>query len=245
MNHKNAITMTTLSVIAIFAIISVTLFSIPDAIAQSTQMINIAIQPSKMVFVENVITTAEFTFRDGIEVTPIQIFSQTGGFGTTTTEATYRGTGTGFSATNTSTDGGEKTGRSKPSFTLEKVVGGTPYLYEAADQAQTYINSGGFEYSYKFFDVMINLTAGGEILRSFQYTDCQIKNYVVTTRSDNEEGYTGKGFVLVDQLTLECDGYQPLNPAMDKLNVVEHAKTISSSDLRSTDKWSSGFKAPQ
>ena len=244
MNYKNAITMTTLSVIALFAIISVTGFSIPDAIAQTTQMITIAIQPSKMVFVENVITTAVFTFRDGTELAPIQIFSQTGGFGTTTTEATYRGTGTGFSATNTSTDGGERTGRSKPAFTLEKVVGGTPYLYEAADQAQKYINNGGMEYQYKFFDVTVYLTAGGDKLRTFQYTDCQMKNYVVTTRSDNEEGYTGKGFVLVDQFAFECDGYTPLNPSMDKLNIVEHSKTISSGDLRSTDKWASGFKAP-
>ncbi len=240
MNYKNAITMTTLSVIAVFTIASFAGFEISDIDA-----VTVAVQPSKYVFVEGITTTAEFIFRDGTEISPFQVFTQTGGFGTTTTEATYRGTGTGFSATNTSTDGGERTSRSKPAFTLEKNIGETPYLYEAADEAQKYINNGGMQYQYKFFDVTVYLTAGGNTLRSFQYTDCQMKNYVVTTRLDNEEGYTGKGIVYVDQFAFECDGYTPLNPSMDKMNIVEHSKTISSSDLRSTDKWTSGFKAPQ
>ena len=235
MNYKNAITMTTLSVIAVFAIASFAGFEITDTDAAPA-----AVQPAKYVFVEGITTTAEFTFRDETELAPIQVFTQTGGFGTTTQEATYRGTGT-FSSTNPTTDAGERTGRTKPAFTLEKNVGGTPYLYEAADQAQKYIFSGGFEYSYKFFDVTIYLTAGGDTLRSFEYNNCQIKNYIVTTRIDNEEGYTGKGIVYVDQFTFECDGYTPLNPAMDKLQIVEHAKTISSSDLKSTDKWEPGF----
>ena len=237
MNYKNAITVTTLSVIAVFAIASFAGFEISDIDA-----VTVAVQPSKYVFVEGISTTAEFKFRDGTEISPFQLFTQTGGFGTTTLEATLRAqTGSNIAQN----DGGEKTGRSKPAFTLEKNVGGTPYLYKAADEAQKYILNTGMEFPYKFFDVTVYLTAGGDTLRSFEYTDCQTKSYLVTTRSDNEEGYTGKGFVYVDQFTFECDGYTPRNPSMDKLNVVEHAKTISSSDLRSTDKWSSGFKASQ
>ncbi len=233
MNYKNAISMTTLSVIAVFAIVSFAGFEISDIDADPA-----AVQPAKYVFVEGITISAEFTFRDGTELTPFQLFTQTGGFGTTTQEATLRAqTGTNVAQN----DGGEKTGRTKPSFTLEKNVGGTPYLYEAADQAQMYIQSGGFEYPYKFFDVTVFLTAGGDTLRSFEYDNCKVTSYLVTTRSDNEEGYTGKGFVYVDQFTFECDGYHPLNPAMDKLNVVEHAKTTSSSDLRSTDEWASEF----
>ena len=241
MNYKNAITMTTLSVIAVFTIASFAGFEISDIDA-----VTVAVQPSKYVFVEGITTTAEFIFRDGTEISPFQVFTQTGGFGTTTQEATLRQVGTsGTGVGQHVSDGGERTGRSKPAFTLEKNIGETPYLYEAADEAQKYINNGGMQYQYKFFDVTVYLTAGGNTLRSFQYTDCQMKNYVVTTRSDNEEGYTGKGFVYVDQFTFECDGYTPLNPVMDKLNNVDHAKTISSSDLRSTDKWEPGFKAPQ
>lgn len=238
MNYKNAITVTSLSMIAVFAIVSFSGFSIPDAIAQTTQTIVVAIQPSKMVFVENVSTTAKFTFRDATETTAFQQFSQTGGFGTTTVDATGR----------TKNDANDKTGRTKPAFTLEKVMGGTPYLYEAADEAQLHILSNAVEFPYKYFDVTVYLANGStksDVIRAFEYHDCRVTNYVATTRSDNEEGYTGKGFVLVDQFAFECDGYKPLNPSWDKLQNVDHAKTISSSDLRSTDKWDPGFTAPK
>jgi len=226
MNYKNAITMTTLSVIAVSAIVSFVGFDqVADAIV-------VSFQPSKMVFVENISTTAEFNFRDGSETSAFQQFTQTGGFGTTTQDATPKG----------KTEGGaDHTGRTKPSFTLEKIAGGTPYLYEAADQAQKYVTNAGMEFPYRFFDVTVYVASGGDVLRSFEYHKCRVTNYVMATRSDNEEGYTGKGFALVDQFTFECDGYQPLNPAMDKLKVVEHAKTIGSSDLKSTDKWAPEF----
>jgi hypothetical protein len=233
MNYKNAITMTTLSVIAVFAVASLAGFEVSDIDAAPA-----AVQPSKYVFVEGIAPTAEFKFRDGTEITPVQLFTQTGGFGTTTLEATSSTSGTSVGVQR---DGGEKTGRSKPAFTLEKSLGGTPHLYKAADEAQKYVQNTAFEYMYKYFDVIVYFNSGGETLRSFEYRDCQVKNYIVTTRSDNEEGYTGKGFVYVDQFTMECDGYTPLNPAMDKMNVVKTAKTISSSDLKSTDKWEYGF----
>ncbi len=231
MNYKNAITMTTLSVIAVFAVASFAGLEISNAAPA-------AVQPSKYVFVEGITPTAEFTFRDGTEITPVQLFTQTGGFGTATLEVTSSTAGTSVGAQR---DGGEKTGRSKPAFTLEKNVGGTPYLYQAADQTQKYSLNASFEHQYKFFDVTIYLAAGGDVLRSFEYRDCQVKNYLVTTRTDNEEGYTGKGFVYVDQFTFECDGYTPLNPAMEKMHTTEKAKTISSGDLKSTDKWEPGF----
>ena len=228
MNYKNAITMTTLSVIAVFAIASFAGFEIAD-----TDSVSAAPQPSKFVFAEGVSATAEFEFRDATELAPITYFIQTGGFGTSIVEGTSR---------SEAESSGEKSGRTKPAFTLEKSVGGTPYLYEAADQAQKYMTNSGFEHAYKFFDVTVYLSAGGDSLRTFEYHDCQMKNYVVTTRADNEEAYSGKTvFAVVDQFTFECDGYNPLNPAMDKMKVIESAKTISSSDLKSTDKWEPGF----
>jgi hypothetical protein len=240
MNYKKAVTMTTLSVIAVFAIISFSGSSIPNAIAQTTHTIYFALQPSKMVFVENISPTVEFTFRDGTETTPVQQFTQTGGFGTSTMEATTLTSGAN-TGSNPQPDGGEKTSRSKPSFFLEKIVGGTPHLYKAADEAQKYIQNPSYEFPYKYFDATVHLGSGTESLRSFEYRDCRVLNYLVITRSDNEEGYTGKGFVYVDQFSIECDGYTPLNPGMDKMKVTEKAKTISSSDLKSTDKWEPGF----
>ena len=226
-----------LSIFAIgMAISLVAIAVIADHGISNIEGITVSLQPSKMVFVENVTTTALFEFRDGTEMIPIQQFSQIGGYGTTTLS-----TGT---AKKPSEESSETTGRSKPAFTMEKLVGGTPYLYEAADETQKYFSSSGFEYDYKFFDVTVYLAKGGDVLRAFEYRDCQVTNYVVTTRSDNEEGYTGKGFVLVDQFSFECKGYTPQNPAMDKLNQIEHAKTTSTTDLKSTDQWEPGFKSP-
>jgi len=90
--------------------------------------------------------------------------------------------------------------------------------------------------------VTVYLAKGGDVLRAFEYRDCTVVNYTVATRSDNEEGYTGKGFVLVDQFTFECKGYTPQNPLWDKMTQTEQAKTTSSLDLKSTDQWSEGFK---
>lgn len=225
MNYKNAITTITLSIIAVVAIASFTGFNISDINADL-----VAVQPEKFIFLENISTTAKFTFRDGTEIIPIQQFTQTSGFGTKT-----------LTGADDPKAPSAKTGRQTPTFTLEKIVGSTPYLYEAADQAQKYQLNAGMEYPYKFFDVTVFVSVGGDVLRSFDYRDCKVTSYAVATRSDNEEGYAGKGFAVVDQFTFECGGYEPINPSMDKLKVVEHAKTISSSDLKSTDKWEPGF----
>ncbi|MGI0057059.1 MAG: hypothetical protein ACREAK_06755, partial [Nitrosarchaeum sp.] len=193
MNYKNAITMTTLSVITVFAITSFVGFGIVN-----TDAIPAAVQPAKYVFVEGITPTVEFTFRDGTEIVPIQQFSQTAGFGTATLEVAKLAK---------SGDSSERTGRAKPAFTLEKNVGGTPYLYQAADEAHKHIMNTGLEYQYKFFDVTVYLSSDGVDLRAFEYKNFQVKSYSVATRSDNEEGYTGKGFVIVDQFSIECDGY--------------------------------------
>lgn len=220
--------MTTLSVITVFTVASFAGFEISDIDAET-----VAVQPEKFVFVEKIATTALFEFRDGTEIVPIQQFTQTSGFGTKT-----------LSGVDDPREPSAKTGRQTPTFTLEKIVGSTPYLYEAADQAQKNQLNAGLEYPYKVFDVTISVAVDGDVLRAFEYRDCKITSYAVATRSDNEEGYTGKGFAVVDQFTFECVGYKPINPSMDKLKVVEQAKTISSSDLKSTDKWESGFKQP-
>lgn len=85
------------------------------------------------------------------------------------------------------------------------------------------------------------VASGGDVLRSFKYKDCQVTNYLLVTKSDNEEGYTGKGFAIVDQYSFECSGYTPMNPAMAEMKKIATAKTASSSDLRSTDVWEKGF----
>lgn len=222
MIYRNIVTITAVSIIALAIFAG---FEIENIIAQTID------QPKKFVFVENVTTTALFEFREGTELVPVQQFTQTAGFGTKSL----------VSVDDPKADSG-KSGKANPAFIMEKILGGTPYLYAAADQTQQYYTSSGFEYPYKFFDVTVFLANGGNVLRSFEYRDCQVTNYVVATRSDNEEGYTGKGFVLVDQFSFECKGYTPLNPEMEKMKMTEPAKMISSKDLKNTDQWAPEFR---
>lgn len=226
MNYKKTVSITTLSVIAVFAIASFTGLDIADIDAAT-----VAVQPEKFVFVEKIATTAIFSFRDGTEIVPVQDFDQTGGFGTTT-----------LRQVDDPRAPSGVTGRTTPSFTLEKIAGGTPMLYEATDHAQKYQLNAGMEYPYKFFDVEVLVASGGDVIRSFSYKDCKVTNYSLVTLKDNEEGYTGKGFAIVDQFSFECSGYTPLNPAMDAMKKVESAKTMSSFDLKTTDQWTQGFK---
>ena len=227
MNYKNAITMTTLSVIAVFAITSITLIEIPETNAAQVA------QPTKYVWSENVTPTVSFDFRDGSEMTAVQSFIQTGGFSTITFDTVDK--------TKAKQDA-QRSLTSKPAFTIEKIAGATPYLYEAADEAQKYQLNAGFEFQAKYFNAKVFLTdANGKDFRTFDYTNCRVTGYNVSTRSDNEEGYFGKGFAVVEQYAFECNGYTPNNPVMDKMDVKESAKTIGTSDLKSTDKWEPGF----
>jgi hypothetical protein len=226
MTYKNTITVTAISIIAVFAVTSFVNFDEFYADAQKT-----ATQPSKFVFVENISTTMNFKFRDGEELMPVQQFTQTGGFGT----KELKGADDPRAPTGV-------TGRSKPAFTMEKIVGETPLLYKAADERQLRALASTLEYSWKSFDVDVVIGNGDYILREFSYRDCQVVNYNVATRSDNEEGYTGKGYAIVDQFTFECDGYTPLNPLYDLMNKVPKANTASSSILKGTTTWGPGFK---
>jgi hypothetical protein len=60
----------------------------------------------------------------------------------------------------------------------------------------------------------------GEPVRVLQYDRCNIVNYKVDTRTDNEEGYTtgGKtGFAVTDTFTIGCGGYHAENPQLDAM----------------------------
>ncbi|MBP0120590.1 MAG: hypothetical protein ITD33_07030 [Nitrosarchaeum sp.] len=215
MNYKNAITMTTLSAIALLAIASSVGIDMTSIDAQP-----IAVQSEKFTFAEKVAPTAEFHFGAVTEITPIQKFIQTGGYGIRT-------------ASN----------QQIPTFTLEKVVSNTPYLYKVIDESRQKLRSNSLG-DIPLFDVTLHLSDGASYLRGFEYQGCKVTTYVVSTLADNEEGYSGKAvFAVVDQMTLECMSINSINPAHDVLNVVENAKTISSSDLKSTDKWESGFSS--
>lgn len=181
------------SVIAILAIASITLvvgLSTQNTTAQSAPTGN-----NVYLFAEGINPQATFVFGDKTETIDFQLFSQTQGFGN-------NGRGT------------------SPEFTLTKIAGGTPYLYAAVDDVQRNGLDSRQTGDYFDFSVSVNLMQAGEPVRTLQYDRCNIVNYKVDTRTDNEEGYTtgGKtGFAVTDTFTIGCGGYVGLNPALDAI----------------------------
>ncbi|MBM2852893.1 MAG: hypothetical protein HW420_1440 [Candidatus Nitrosotenuis sp.] len=147
------------------------------------------------VFAEGVNPHATFSFRNGIEVSDFQVFTQTSGLSGT------NGRGT------------------QPEFMLVRVPGNTPYLYQAADELLTIGNRGGIDWQYNRFDVRIDLLQAGQPVRSFGYEGCEINSYRIYTDYDKEEAYVtgGKtGFALQDEYKFLCMGETPLNPLLEQ-----------------------------
>lgn len=142
-------------------------------------------------FAEDVYPVATFKFRDATVTHDFQLISQTAGFGNA---------GKGFT----------------PEFTLQKVIGDTPYLHRAVDQTTEYSTRASLDYPYKEFDVVIDLVQGGKTLRTLDYQRCAITNYKISTEFDKAESFTGKdAFAVLEQYTFTCAGYQPSSPTYD------------------------------
>ena len=99
-----------------------------------------------------------------------------------------------------------------PSFKLEGHVSADKlYLYEAVDS--TYSLGNDHFSNYGQFDVDIYLQQGESVVRHFNYVDCRVTDYEVTTLFDKEEGWnTSKGFAVIDIFTFECVGFHPYSP---------------------------------
>lgn len=190
----------TTTVIAIVTIVTIALVvgisQTQATIAQSTPIGN-----NVYVFAEGVYPQATFKFKDVSATYDFQVFTQ---------NSNLIGSN-GRSAT--------------PEFTLQRIVGETPYLHQAVDEA---FQSGGrvtaLELPYQEFDVDIELAQAGKTVREFKYGDCQVANYKVVTEYDKEEGYTtgGKtGFAVMETFTFSCMGFEPVATTFDE---IEEAK---------------------
>ena len=156
---------------------------------QLTEIIAQEVTRTQYMYVEGVEITADFKFSEGEEIVPFQVFTQTKGFD-----------------------------RSEPFiFTMQKIVGFTPTLHKHADESFLFRNSELQKQDYNPFDVEILLATGPYVKRSFSYTDCFIDKYDVTTLRDNEEGYTNKGFAVVENYLIECRSMQPNNPSLQAI----------------------------
>ena len=153
------------------------------------------------LFAEDTVITGMFDFNKGTEISRFEIFIQK----------------TGFQA------------RDVFSFTLEKIVGETPLLHEVADQAFLYRNSAE-KRTVNEFDVKIIISQGKDQKRSFSYSNCFIEDYFVTTKTDNEEGWTQeKGFAVVDHFEIQCGNYQPNNPIYEEMTTIKEKANVKSS----------------
>ncbi|MFB5598042.1 MAG: hypothetical protein ACE5RJ_03385 [Nitrosopumilaceae archaeon] len=189
---------------SIIAIIAVTSF----AIFQITEITAEESSEKKYTFANDVEISGVFSF-EGNEPSLIQfqVFTQESGFDRVSERATFK--------------------------LVKELNDKSPLLYKAADMVWKYSNVPGMDYATEF-DVSILLARGGEIIRQFDYTECIISDYAVETLFDKEEGWTtSKGFAVIDEFEVLCEGYAPVNPIYEKTNgyTLKKADTLSSLDL--------------
>ena len=122
-----------------------------------------------------------FTFKDGIEVHEFPVF-------------------------NMDNDFVENFGSS--SFSVEGVVGSSPHLHKALDEAFKYKQSASYEWNYQLFEVDIDFVKNGESIRTLGYSDCYVNDYHVKTLRDDQESYMSSktGFAIVDDIEFICAG---------------------------------------
>ena len=210
MNIIKTTAIVAVSIIATLAVAAIMGFQISEITAEK-------IPATEYLTTEGVTITGDFKFREGEELVPIQVFTQTKGFV-----------------------------RSEPfQFSIQKVVGNTPLLTKQVDDSFLIRSSTSQKLDNDPFDVDIILATGPHEKRGFAYHKCFIKNYAVNTLRDQEEGYFNKGFAIVEDYALECKDMEMQNPSLDEMNIPtdDQKTTTSSMDLRDTSTWSSHYKS--
>jgi hypothetical protein len=174
--------------------------------------------PVEYLSAEGVTVTGVFKFREGAEVLPVQVFTQNTGFK-----------------------------RLQPfTFSIEKVVGNTPYLHKHVDESFLYRNSQDEKENWNPFDVEMIVSTGPYAKRIVDYSKCFIDDYSLATLRDNEEGYFNKGFANVERITLSCRAMNFQNPTLDEMEKKassSESTTTSTLDLKEPfSTWSDHFK---
>jgi hypothetical protein len=101
-------------------------------------------------------------------------------------------------------------------FNVEGVLDYYPLLFNAIDKSRQV--SGLSTASNVDFNALVEITNDESFLRGFDFTDCRISDAKITTKTDKEEGFTGKsGFVLVLQSSFTCSGIDGVNMYYDEL----------------------------
>ncbi|KFM16870.1 hypothetical protein AAA799B03_00647 [Marine Group I thaumarchaeote SCGC AAA799-B03] len=101
-------------------------------------------------------------------------------------------------------------------FEVEGILEYYPLLYQAIDNARAI--SGTSYASNQDFDARVEFSNGEETLRGFDFRECIVSDSQINTKSDKEEGFTGKsGFAVVNNLGFTCSGIKPINMYYDEL----------------------------
>jgi len=101
-------------------------------------------------------------------------------------------------------------------FQVEGVLDYYPLLFNAIDKSRQV--SGLSTSSNVDFNALVEITNNESFLRGFDFADCRISDAKITTKTDKEEGFTGKsGFVLVLQSSFTCSGIDGVNMYYDEL----------------------------
>ncbi len=142
-------------------------------------------------FAEDVRTLITFEFDQGIEKIEFPYFELTSGFA-------------------------EEDNNVVPGFLVEGTISKHPLLNIAIDNARKV--SGYSSGSNIDFEATVEFTKGDQVLRTLEYKDCRVISAETLTRTDKEEGYTGKsGFAIVDVIGFECIGLSTVNDSYDSL----------------------------
>ena len=206
-NSTNILKTTAIVAISLFTTLAVAMimgFQFTEIIAEEQEK-------TGFTYSGNITITGVFKFREGEELVPLEVFTQTKGFQ-----------------------------RTEPFiFIMQKITGDTPLLHKHADEAFLFRNSESQKQDWNPFDVDIIISNGGDLKRVFTYSKCFVDDYNVATLRDNEEGYMNKGFAVVENYTLECRSYKPHSPSLEEMNTMsedQKANTTSTMDLKESVK---------
>ena len=167
---------------------------------------------------------ATFTYSGGVEKIEFSMFKQS-------------------DVLTTTVDTGDETVTDKvtyPTIEFRGIVGDYPILYNYVDELRAIQGVGGTQ-SKELVDVDIDLISGKETLRGFNYVNCRVMDYEISTETNKEESYAKNKFALENIFEFECQGYHPNNPTYDAMYDVEKANTPNTFDLRNTDQWGPNF----
>ncbi|MCV0431491.1 hypothetical protein [Nitrosopumilus sp.] len=146
---------------------------------------------SEFTFANNMRSALTFTYENGIEKIQFPVFNIISGYA-------------------------ESSENVVAEFQVEGVLEQYPLLYNAIEQSRKV--SGLTTASNIKFDVLAEFTNGESTLWGIDYSTCRISDAQITTKTDKEEGFTGKsGFVLVHQLSFVCSGMKGIDMNYDEL----------------------------